>query len=227
MDRIEKEKEEYAVCMKEKKQRDKEEAAAEELKWQRKKWEEASKPHRDYIASRKPQPGPLTLQDLTGSWIVRGEKELAFAERGVLSLDVFPVKSAHGVVASFDFDSLSGTMLLGLSRRSVDLLREEQPKGDSDEEPADDLDESTQASFTGSTAAGPSTSRGRLVGTGSSVGQKRELGGVADPWGVQAAMAKRQKLKAEAQPQAASTSNMPAPRTKEPLAETLDESKSK
>lgn len=70
----------------------------------------------------------MTLQDLTGSWIVRGEKELAFGDNGVLSLETFSAKSTHGVIASFEFGCVTGTMLLGLSRRSIDLLREEKRK---------------------------------------------------------------------------------------------------
>ncbi|KAM7210512.1 hypothetical protein V8F06_014100 [Rhypophila decipiens] len=108
-------------------------------------------------------------------------------------------------------------MLLGLSRRSVDLLREEQPKrdGESDDldDESDDTEKSTRANiyggydfgggssfptnFTTRTATDPFTGKGRSVGASPSAGQKRELGAVADPWGVQAAMAKRQKMKAE------------------------------
>ncbi|KAM7203280.1 hypothetical protein V8F33_002271 [Rhypophila sp. PSN 637] len=222
--RIEKGKEEYDLRMKEQKQRYEAERAARELKQEKEDWERFSKPHREYIASRKPTPGPLTLQDLTGSWIVRGEKELAFRERGVLSLETFPAKSTHGVIASFEFECVAGTMLLGLSRRSVDLLREEQPKRD---EESDDLDDesgnisggygfgggsSFPTNFTTRTATDPSTGQERSVGASPSAGQKRELGAVADPWRVQAAMAKRQKMKAESHDDIGPLTAAPTPR---------------
>lgn len=73
MARIEKDKEESDLRMRKKQQREEEEDAARELEQQKGEWERAIKPHREYIASRKPKPGPLTLQDLTGSWIIRGE----------------------------------------------------------------------------------------------------------------------------------------------------------
>ncbi|KAK4215809.1 hypothetical protein QBC37DRAFT_281023, partial [Rhypophila decipiens] len=183
--RIEKDKEEYDLRMKEEEQRYEKERAARELEQEKEDWERASKPHREYIASCKPKPGPLTLHDLTGSWIVRGEKELASREQGVLSLEISPVKSTHGVIASFEFGCVAGTMLLGLSRRSVDLLREEQPKRDGESDDLDDESDDTEKSTRANISGGPSA------------GQKRELGAVADPWGVQAAMAKRQKIKAE------------------------------
>jgi hypothetical protein len=155
------------------------EAAEEQTRWHR-----PSEPHRQYVARQTPPSGPLGLKDLTGSYIVRwdGEgRECSYPHnvRDALRLDVFEQKSAHGVMASFKFGLINGTMRLAMSRRSVELLREEQPKN---------FEESLEEDY-------------ESIATG----QKRKLGSVADPWGVQAAMAKRQKT--EAAPEQASQPN--------------------
>ncbi|KAK0753787.1 hypothetical protein B0T18DRAFT_442311 [Schizothecium vesticola] len=65
-------------------------------------------------------------------------------------------------------------MLLATTRRSIELLRGEQPKGRGKYCDQEESDEEGEELI-------PRT------------GEKRQLGSVADPWGVQAAMAKRQK----------------------------------
>jgi hypothetical protein len=144
-------------------------------------WERLMNPHRDLVDQNRPRPGPLTAEDLVGSYVViwEGEEGKQWGDpyceypRYESRLDVFPGKSTHGVRASFHFGLVEGTMLLATTRRSVELLRDEQSKGRGkhcDQEESDEEGEEV-----------PRT------------GEKRQLGSVADPWGVQAAMAKRQK----------------------------------
>ncbi|KAK4118386.1 hypothetical protein N657DRAFT_373658 [Parathielavia appendiculata] len=108
-----------------------------------------------------------------------------------MKLNIFPVKSSHGVVASFCFGTIEGTMLVGMSRRDVEMLREEQPKHCpySDPEDSGEDDRSPGAS---------NTNRDRDV-KGRLIGRKRSVGQMADPWGVPAARVKRQKMNSLAQ----------------------------
>jgi len=136
------------------------------------RWHILCEPHRQYAQRHKPRPGPLSLKDLYGSYIVRWDGEgreysYPLNARDTLRLDIIEPKSTHGVTATFEFGLLHGTILLGMSRRSVELLREEQPKS-YEESFAEDI---------------------KALKTG----QKRPLGAAADPGSVRAAMAKRQK----------------------------------
>ncbi|KAB5558225.1 hypothetical protein GE09DRAFT_1221354 [Coniochaeta sp. 2T2.1] len=158
---------------------------AEEAAEQNKRWERISEPHRQYVARKTPGFGPLRLEDLPGSYIMRwdgegGEYSYPYDPRDALRLDILEKTSAHGVKAAFKTGLWEGIMLLGMSRRSVELLREEQPKDGDDEE--EDEDEDKENPF----------SRSDLHGA-AMTGQKRQLGSVSDPWGVKATMAKRQK----------------------------------
>ncbi|KAK1829437.1 hypothetical protein QBC39DRAFT_332422 [Podospora conica] len=141
-------------------------------------WERLLKPHRDLVAGKKSGSGPLTTEDLVGSYVVIWEGEEGkpwgdpYSPRYESRLDVFPAKSTHGVRASFYFGMVEGTMLLSTTRQSVELLREEQSKGKGKYCDQDYSDEEEEARRTG---------------------EKRQLGSVADPWGVEAARAKRQK----------------------------------
>lgn len=148
-------------------------------------WERLMKSHRDFVGHKPPRPGPLTTADLVGSYAVvwEGQGGRRWASPHCRSqlyestLDVFPGESPHGVVASFYFGVMRGTMLLATTRQSVELLLEEQPKRHflyGDEEESDEEGEAV-----------PRT------------GQKRQLDSVAGPSDVQAATAKRQKLNPE------------------------------
>ncbi|KAK0665237.1 hypothetical protein QBC41DRAFT_349798 [Cercophora samala] len=177
--------------------------------------------------------GMLDLSKLPGKYVVKAtSKELAEYDAGTeneeeMILNIFPTPSStHGVKASFHFGLIEGTMLLGMSRRNVEMLREEQPKhsdysdrGDSDEE--DDAigsgyfhSRGRRLDDDGSTV-GLSISSNWSTGLGNNskvkledakenkppvsspmVGQKRDVGNISDPWGVQAARAKRQQMMA-------------------------------
>lgn len=94
-------------------------------------WERMLKPHREYVARQQLCVGSLDLQHLPGSYIVRSDGLYqSFGSEKPWSLDIFPAESTHGLKASFCFDFMEGTMFLAMSERSVELLREEQPKED-------------------------------------------------------------------------------------------------
>lgn len=184
-------------------QRAKEEEAAQQLAReaevvaeQEETWHRLCAPHREYVAGQKQRAGPLTLEGITGSYIVRWEGEgrdnsFPYDARDVLRLDIFPKKSAHGLKASFEFGIIEGIMLLAKSKDSVERLRDEQPKDDDEDEEIGEEEDGTNA--------------GNSIQGLARTGQKRQLGSVADPWGVKAAMAKRQKR--EAVPKQESRSN--------------------
>lgn len=69
-----------------------------------------------------------------------------YHDRDLMKLNIFPAKSSNGLNASFNFGLIEGTMLLGMSRRAVELLRQEQPKhsDSSGSEISDDEDYSGQ-----------------------------------------------------------------------------------
>ncbi|KAL2022211.1 hypothetical protein VTK56DRAFT_5821 [Thermocarpiscus australiensis] len=110
-----------------------------------------------------------------------------------MKLNIFPPESSHGVKASFFFGAFEGTMLLAMSRRAVELLREEQPKHSSDSEP----EQSDDDGYIGYSFAGYRNKDAKS--TSKLTGEKQTLGDVADPWGVQAARAKRQMTDAAKQ----------------------------
>lgn len=148
------------------------------------RWERRTKGHAELLAKAKgQQASPLSLQTLPGSYIVQlygedGEQHNdPWHDDDVMKLHIFPPESTHGVKASFRFGIVEGTMLLGMSRRAVEILREEQPKHSSYSEEEGECDDDTHVSC-----------RGRVTG------DKRPVGQIADPWGVQAARAKRQKM---------------------------------
>jgi hypothetical protein len=90
-------------------------------------------------------------------------------------------------IASFFFGLIEGTMLLGMSRRDVEQLSEEQPKGEpeSEVEEPEDYDDGYDRYV----------NRDRCVVKvkRNPTGAKRSVGDVANPYGVLAARAKRQK----------------------------------
>ncbi|KAF7561368.1 hypothetical protein G7046_g2801 [Stylonectria norvegica] len=168
--------------LEEESRREEEERAAERAAEQQRERDEELKPHRDYAATHQLPLGPLGLQHLPGSYIAKcahledqyshqGEGEYEFS-----TLDIFPSESRHGLSATFTLGFFGGTMLVAMSKRSVELLRDEQPtKGDSDSDGSEVDEQETKA---------PS--------------EVRQTGSTNDPWGVQAAMARRQQATAPA-----------------------------
>ncbi|KAK0713683.1 hypothetical protein B0T26DRAFT_368343 [Lasiosphaeria miniovina] len=83
------------------------------------------------LAEKKPNPSPLGPQHLLGSYAVQSHGEEGENYNNLYhdgNLNIFPAKSSNGLKASFNFGLIEGNMLLGMSRREVELLREEQPK---------------------------------------------------------------------------------------------------
>lgn len=136
-------------------------------------WDRLMKPYRDLVAQKRPRPGPLTTDDLVGSYVVISKGMEGECPQLESRLDVFPGKSNHGVRGSLNFGLTMGIMFLATTRRSVELLLDEQSKGRG--KPCHQEESNEEG--------------GGVPRTG----EKRQLGSMADPSGVQAAMAKRQK----------------------------------
>ncbi|KAK3897124.1 hypothetical protein C8A05DRAFT_20050 [Staphylotrichum tortipilum] len=171
------------------------------------RWDRRTKGHTELKSRVTANPSPLTLQRLVGSYLVQwdstGEDSTGdqyndpWHDSELMRVDVFlPLGSGktHGVKARFHFGDIEGTMLLGMTRRDVELLRDMQRDHDytSDSEDSD-LEVPPWGGFKApkpAMNAGPTTARTLPIGA------KRPLGEIADPWGVQAARAKRQMLEA-------------------------------
>ncbi|KAL3486214.1 hypothetical protein BJX62DRAFT_242205 [Aspergillus germanicus] len=85
------------------------------------------RPHTAFMATYRPTPGPVTLGDLKGSYMVKCEKLSSEWEdpcRG-MRIDIQQQTNPLGVIAAFDFGIVSGTMLLSLSEDSLHAFTEE------------------------------------------------------------------------------------------------------
>lgn len=106
-------------------------------------WQHALQPHHEYMKNRQVPAGPLKLDQLTGSYVVRCEKMEDEGGSGeVRTLSIVQPCNVHGATAAFDFGLVEGTMLLALSDDALQLLRQD-VEVDSDEEDdvdSDDLD---------------------------------------------------------------------------------------
>ncbi|KAK4236138.1 hypothetical protein C8A03DRAFT_17197 [Achaetomium macrosporum] len=155
------------------------------------RWDRRCKGHYELVAKARGRPRPFGLQHLPGSYLVRWDGDSwraehyndPFHDSDLMKLNIFPSKSSHGVIASFTLGLIEGTMLLAMSKQAVERLREAQPRHSwrSESEASDDDDDEASRDI---------KSKSKLTA------QKRPLGDIADPWGVQAARAKRQKLTA-------------------------------
>jgi len=173
--------------------RERAEKENEEAK-KKERWDRRSKGHRDLLAKQQHQPNPLGPRHLTGSYLVQWQHDRdyndfndPYSDSELMKLDVFPPESTHGVKASFCFGLIKGTMLLAMSKRGVELLREEQPKHSSYSEHDSDEDHEGQSGLA-------STWHNNIKVENTSTTGKRQLGDIADPFGVQTARAKRQKM---------------------------------
>ncbi|KAK4136635.1 hypothetical protein BT67DRAFT_454429 [Trichocladium antarcticum] len=155
------------------------------------RWKRRCKGNDELAAKQSRLPGPLDLQHLPGTYLVQwhGERGEGYNdphhEDDLMKINICSPKSPYGVVASFSFGLVEGTMLLALSKQEVALLRDEQPKHSSYSESGEEEDDDED-------------SRGTVIHRGST-GEKRSLGAISDPYGVQAARAKRQKMNAPQQ----------------------------
>ncbi|KAJ4292226.1 hypothetical protein N0V88_005857 [Collariella sp. IMI 366227] len=180
-----------------------ERAAREEEKAEKKaRRDRRLKGYTQLLAKQQQRPSPLGLDHLVGSYFVEwenngdyGDPNDPYCDSDLMNLNIRPPKSSHGVKATFDFGIVEGVMLLGMSKRAVEQLREEQPKYSEYSDPEDgneeDKDEDNYDAATGE-------SKPKLK----SAGEKRSLREVADPYGVLAARAKRQKMEAPKREQA-------------------------
>src|SRR5437764_10122621 len=118
----------------EEKEKDEVEEAAAALAAKEAEWQRALQPHREYMKNRQVPPGPLKLDHLTGSYVVRCEKMEDYGgDCDVMTLDIAQPCNAHGVTAAFVFRFVEGTILLALSDDELQLLRQDL-EADSDEE---------------------------------------------------------------------------------------------
>jgi hypothetical protein len=110
-------------------EREKAEKEAEKLAQRQKCWHEALQPHRDYVRNYRPPAGPLTLDNLVGSYTILCEAidEHLGNYHGELTLEIQRPASANGVVAAFNLGLIEGTMLLALFDDALHRLRDEQP----------------------------------------------------------------------------------------------------
>lgn len=116
-------------------------------------WRKSLAPHREYMKKYQAPAGPLKLEHLVGSYVVRcvEAEEYRRKDDPVMSLGIVPARSAHGTTAAFDFSLMRETMLLALSDDALHLLRQE-VEVDFDEEEDDDrnADDSDDNSYSGS-----------------------------------------------------------------------------
>ncbi|GIK03557.1 hypothetical protein Aspvir_007629 [Aspergillus viridinutans] len=110
-------------------EREKAEKEAKERAERQKCWHKALQPHRDYMKRYRPPAGPLTLDDLVGSYSILCEAidDHLGNYHCDLTLEIQKPASANGVVAAFNLGLVEGTMLLALSDDALHRLREEQP----------------------------------------------------------------------------------------------------
>ncbi|GFF53864.1 hypothetical protein IFM62136_02431 [Aspergillus lentulus] len=110
-------------------ERKKAEEEAEKRAQRQKCWHEALQSHRDYMRNYHPPAGPLTLDDLVGSYSILCEAidEHLGNYHDELTLEIQKPASANGVVAAFNLGLIEGTMLLALSDDALHRLRDEQP----------------------------------------------------------------------------------------------------
>ena len=97
-------------------------------------WQKILQPHHEYVRRHQVLHGPLRLEDLTGSYIVRCDTlERRYMHNEVMTLDIAKPDCALGTKAAFHFGFVKGTMLLAMSDDSLEMLRrEEEVKSDED-----------------------------------------------------------------------------------------------
>lgn len=102
------------------------EKAAAIRAWQEKEWQRALRPHHGYMKNRQNPSGPLTLDQLAGSYVVRCEGMDGEVDDGdVMTLDIVQPCNSHGGTAAFDIKVIQGTMLLALSDDALHRLKQD------------------------------------------------------------------------------------------------------
>jgi hypothetical protein len=146
-------------------------------------WERRCKGHYELVAKQQQHPSPFGLAHLPGKYLVQWHSEDYdyFNEldgEDEMKINILPTESPHGVKASFNFGLVEGAMLLAMSKRGVELLRDEQPKHSSDSESGmgESGDDGEGVTFI--------NKDGIATHMGKHTGEKRSLGDIADPFGV-------------------------------------------
>lgn len=123
--------------------RKKAEKAAEERAEREREWQQTLRPHREYVRRNQTVNGPLKLDDIGGSYIVRCDKIMEdYTLDDVMTFDIVNPRSPLGTTAAFHFGIFEGTMLLAMSKDSLQMLRQEMEVDsdeDTDQEDSDDL----------------------------------------------------------------------------------------
>ncbi|KAL4809683.1 hypothetical protein BDV18DRAFT_132579 [Aspergillus unguis] len=132
------------------------------------------KPHTDFMKTYTPSQGPLTLNDLTGSFIAYSKDMDEYDCEKTLPLDIHPPSepNSHGVIAAFYLGLVKGTMLLSLNRDSLDTFAEEMSHPDPDSSDYESEDASNAYNF-----AGDNNKKGKQKTNGAHPAIKRRLGG--------------------------------------------------
>lgn len=90
------------------------------------KWQHTLQRHHEYARRHRVPDGPLKLDDLTGSYIVRCDKIVEeYTPDEVMTLDISKPRNPLGTEAAFYFGIVEGTMLLALSENLLQMLRQD------------------------------------------------------------------------------------------------------
>ncbi|KAN0072624.1 hypothetical protein V8E54_009553 [Elaphomyces granulatus] len=139
--------------------------AAEEARAERERvWQRTLHPHREYVRRNQAPNGPLKLDDIRGSYIVRSEKimEEYSDDNDVMTLDIVNPRSPSSTTATFHFGIVEGTMLLAMSEDSLQILRQEM-EVDSDEDTDEDSSDGLSTSVHGTLGSRKRAAKGTLV----------------------------------------------------------------
>ncbi|EJT73774.1 hypothetical protein GGTG_07630 [Gaeumannomyces tritici R3-111a-1] len=117
---------------------DREREEAKERAWEEEKRALREKPHKDFTATYKPTPGPLTLDDLVGRWEVKDSEPLVqpYGDDEMF-MEITKATSAHGAAGRFSFGLVEGALLLAMSEDSLHKLKDELEDSEDDGEEAD------------------------------------------------------------------------------------------
>lgn len=124
--------------IKEEKAKREAERDGEEKAWKEERFQGMLGPHSKYMETYMPPPPALQIDHIVGEDIVKCVEldDVSYFSSSLsggtiklrpMSLHIHPpsARSSHGVMAAFDFDTLEGTMLLGMSDDAVQRLRED------------------------------------------------------------------------------------------------------
>lgn len=89
-------------------------------------WRRTVKAHHEYMRAYATSSGPLKLEHLTGSYLVKSDLLEDYRNQpGPILLDVLQQKNPHGTTAALDMGLREGTALLALSTDPLEALRQD------------------------------------------------------------------------------------------------------